>query len=191
MRFPRMSVVFGAFAFAVVVAACGGGGGGETEPASGSSDGAETRAQFNSRAAQSTPTAAAAEAEATQASVIQYRGGYGGTSETEPLTVAEAADAIGKSGTVCGLVVSSLHEPDHSYQITTLYFENAEDPEFFVYFWNDPLRIGTWPDKSDRSIDLATYFNNRKLCVEGRIELFRGKPAINANYWHQYEFQDE
>ena len=188
MRFPRMSVLAGLGALAMVVAACGGGGESETSSAAG---GSEAREQFSGRAPQATPTLAAAQAEATQSSIIQYEGGYGGTSQTEPLTVAEAADSVGKTGTVCGTVVGSVHDPDHSYEITTLVFENAEDPDFIVYFWNDPLRIGTWPDKADRSIDLTTYFNNRKLCVEGRIELYQGKPSINANYWHQYEFQDE
>ena len=190
MRFPRMSVVTGAVALAVVAAACGGGGdeGGDSSVSSG---GGGTGSQSTGRAPQATPTVASAEAEATQQSVIQYQGGYGGTSQTEPLTVAEAADSVGKTGTVCGTVVGSVHDPEHSYQITTLFFENAEDPDFIVYFWNDPLRIGTWPDKADRSIDLTTYFNDRKLCVEGRIELYQGKPSINANYWHQYEFQDE
>ncbi len=189
MRFPRMSVVAGAVALAVLAAACGGGD--EGGAPSGSSGGGGTGAQFTGRAPQATPTLGAAQAEATQASVIQYQGGYGGSSQTEPLTAAEAADSIGKTGTVCGLVVSSEHEPDHPYQITRLNFDNAQAPAFYVYFWNDPLRIGTWPDKADRSIDLTSYFNDRKLCVDGRIELYRGKPAINANYWHQYEFQDE
>ena len=189
MRFPRMSVVTGAVALAVLAAACGGGD--EGGAPSGSSGGGGTGAQFTGRAPQATPTLAAAQAEATQKSVIQYQGGYGGSSQTEPLTTTEAADAIGKTGTVCGLVVSSFHDPDHPYQITVLSFENTEDPVFFVYFWNDPLRIGTWPDKADRSIDLTSYFNDRKLCVDGRIEHYKGKPAINANYWHQYEFQEE
>lgn len=189
MQFLRMSMVAAVAATAVFAVACGGDDGGDGQPAS--SDGGASRTQFDGRAAQPTPTKAAAEAQATQASIIQYRGGYGGTTDTEPLTVAEAVESVGKSGQVCGTVMSSDHDPEHSFKITVLNFDKAEDPDFFVYFWDDPLRIGTWPDKADRSIDLTTYFNGRKLCVEGRIELYKDKPSINANYWHQYTFQDE
>ena len=187
MQFPRVSVVAGLAALAVVAAACGGDDGAAPAP----SDGGTGGSQFSGRAAQATPTKAAAEVQATQASIIQYQGGYGGTTQTEPLTVAEAVESVGKSGQVCGTVMSSDHDPEHSFKITVLNFDKAEDPDFFVYFWDDPLRIGTWPDKADRSIDLTTYFNGKKLCVEGRIELYKGKPSINANYWHQYELQDE
>ncbi len=189
MRILKMSAVISVAALVVLAAACGSDDGGAAPAAA--SGGGTDGAQLDGRAAQSTPTPAAAQAVANQASVILYAGGYGGSSQTESLTAAEATDNVGKSGTVCGLVASSSHEPDHTYKITVLNFEKAEGPDFFVYFWHDPLRIGNWPDKADRSIDLATYFNDRQLCVEGRIELYRDTPSINANYWHQYEFQGE
>ncbi len=190
MQLRRWSVVAVLGALAALAAACGGGDdGGDGQAVS--SGGAAPSTEFTGRAPQATPTKAAAEAEATQASIIQYQGGYGGTTQTEPLTVAEAVESVGKSGQVCGTVMFSDHDPEHSFKITVLNFDKAEDPDFFVYFWDDPLRIGVWPDKADRSIDLTTYFNGRKLCVEGRIELYKGKPSINANYWHQYTFPNE
>jgi hypothetical protein len=145
--------------------------------------------QFDGRAAQFTPTPAAAQAAATQGSIIQYAGGYRGGTET--LTAPQALDNVGKNTKVCGLVVSSVHEPEHTFKLTTLYIDKAEDPDFVVYFWHSPLRIGDWPDHADSSIDLTTWFNGKRICVEGRIELYRGTPSINASRWHQYELIQE
>jgi len=132
----------------------------------------------------------AAQAQATQNSIIQYAGEYDG-GQAETLTAADAFDNVGKNTKVCGLVVSSVHEPEHTFKPTTLYIDKAEDPNFFVYFWHQPLRIGDWPNHADSSIDLTTWFNGKKICVEGRIELDRNTPLINANRWHQYELIQE
>ena len=188
MRILKVGLILGIVGVIGLALACGSSDEDVAAPASG---GADPRAQFDGRAALKTPTPAVAQKEATQSSIIQYAGGYGGTSQTESLTAAQAAENVGKSGTVCGLVASTEYEPEHPYRITILNLDKAEDPDFFVYFWHTPLRIGHWPDKADRSIDLSNWFNGKNVCVEGRIEHYRDTPAINANYWHQYEVTEQ
>ena len=181
MRYRTLSVALASLvAFA---AACGGDGPDATDEG--------TAAQrFAGRLSQPTPTLAPALADATQAASVPYRGAVSGGVETGELTAEQAGDNIGKQGKVCGTVMSSVHEPEHRLQLTFLNIDKAEDPDFFVYYPYIGQRFGNWPDLKDSSVDITTWFNDKKICVQGRIALYREKPAISVGQWHQIEIRE-
>ena len=92
---------------------------------------------------------------------------------------------IGKVRTVCGTVTSVRHA-DESKKVFIDFGPPDPDQELVVYFQSLYTRVGDWPDVVDRSINIADWFMSKEVCVTGRIERFRGRPAINANFWDQY-----
>ena len=117
MRFRNTSWVVALTSLVALAMACGSDGGDdETDATSG---GAPAR-QFSGQISNPTPALAPAQTEATQAAVVPYRGGLGGGVDTGELTAAQAVDNIGKHTTVCGTVMSSVHEPEHQLKITFL-----------------------------------------------------------------------
>ena len=187
MRFRSIvwaAVLTGAVAFAT---ACGSDSGDTTDATSGGAP-----SQSSGRTAPPAPTVPPAVFEATRAAAPQYGGGYGsGGLDTGELTAAEAPDYIGKTGKVCGTVMSTVHEPEHQYKVTFLNIDSAEDPDFFVYFWHSGKRIGDWPDINDPSFDLMTFFDGKTICAQGVIQKYRNTAGINAAFWYQFEFKEE
>ena len=92
---------------------------------------------------------------------------------------------VGKQRTVCGTVTAVRHG-DEARVVFIDFGPPDPDQDLVVYFPSLVTRVGDWPDFVDRSIDIIDWLMNRELCVTGRIERFRGRPAINASFWHQY-----
>ncbi len=183
MRCRRLFWVVALTSLAALAAACGGDG------SDAASEGASGQ-QFVGRVPLPTPTLPPALAEATQAASVPYRGAISGGVETGELTAEQAGDHVGKQGKVCGTVMSSVHEPEHRLKITFLNIDKAEDPDFYVFFPYIGQRFGNWPDLKDASVDITTWFNDKEICVQGRIALYREKPAISAGQWHQIEIRE-
>ena len=93
---------------------------------------------------------------------------------------------VGKQRTVCG-TVSAVRHGDEARVVFIDFGPPDPDQDLVVYFPSLVTRVGDWPDFVDRSIDIIDWLMNRELCVTGRIERFRGRPAINASSWHQYK----
>ena len=182
MRFRALLCFVALTSLAALAAACG-----SDEPdAAGAGASGE---QFVGRVPPPTPTLAPALAEATQAASVPYRGAVSGGVETGELTAEQARDYIGKQGKICGTVMASVHEPEHRLKLTFLNIDKAEDPDFFVFFPYIGQRFGNWPDVKDSTVDLTTWFNDKNICVQGRIALYRDKPAISTGQWHQIEIR--
>ena len=100
----------------------------------------------------------------------------------------KASDAtlhVGKQRTVCG-TVSAVREEFEGRAVFIDFGPPDPDQDLVVHFPSLVTRVGDWPDFVDRSINIVEWLMNRELCVTGRIERFRGRPAINASFWHQY-----
>ena len=167
-----------------IIVACGSDGG-DSESSGGA-------ASYSGRVPPPTPTVPPADKQATAAAAPKYGGGYGGGGlDTPSITTIEAKDNIGKMTKVCGVVAATIYEPEHSYRVTFLNFDKAEDPDFFVYFWHSGKRIGDWPDIADPSIDLSGgWFDGQSICATGLIQRYRNTAGINAGFWHQIEIQE-
>ena len=186
MRFNSIIWVVVLAGSVAIAMACGSDSGGTSDAVSGGA-----ASQFSGRLPPPTPTLPPAAKEATKAAAVKYGGGYGGGGlDTDELTTAQAMDYIGKTGRVCGTVMSTVHEPEHQYKVTFLNFDKAEDPDFFVYFWHSGKRIGDWPDIEDPSIDLNTWFNGKTICAQGVIQKYRNTAGINAAFFYQLEIQE-
>ncbi len=96
---------------------------------------------------------------------------------------------VGKERTVCG-TVSAVRQEVEGRAVFIDFGPLDPDQDLVVHFPSLVTRVGDWPDFVDRSIDIVDWLMNRELCVTGRIERFRGRPAINASFWHQYKIPE-
>ena len=102
------------------------------------------------------------------------------------IQASTASVHVGKERTVCG-TVSAVRQGAEGRAVFIDFGPPDPDQHFVAYFPSLVTRVGDWPDFVDRSIDIVDWLMNRELCVTGRIERYRGKPAINASFWHQYK----
>jgi tetratricopeptide (TPR) repeat protein len=105
------------------------------------------------------------------------------------IKATEATLHVGKERTVCGTVTAVRQEGERT-AVFIDFGPPEPDQDLIVHFQSLATRVGDWPDFVDRSIDIVEWLMNRELCVTGRIERFRGRPAINANFWHQYNLPE-
>ena len=96
---------------------------------------------------------------------------------------------VGKERTVCG-TVSAVRQGTEARAVFIDFGPPDPDQHFVAYFPSLVTRVGDWPDFVDRTINIIDWLTNRELCVTGRIERLRGKPAINASFWHQYKLPE-
>ena len=87
-----------------------------------------------------------------------------------PLNPEEAAGHIGEIGTVCGVVASAECEPNEQSQPTLLDIGKPYPNAIFtaVIYGIDRAQFGT-PE---------TALVGKRICVEGPITYYRGKPEI-------------
>src|SRR5262245_38514307 len=88
-----------------------------------------------------------------------------------PLTAAEAKAHIGEQATVCGLVKSARWASASNHKPTFLNLDEPYPKQVFtvVIFEESRGKFATAPE--DR-------FKDKRICVTGKIEEFRGTPEI-------------
>lgn len=88
-----------------------------------------------------------------------------------PLTAAEAKSHIGDHATVCGLVKSARWASNSNRRPTFLNLDEAYPKQAFtvVIFEENRGKFAPAPEEQ---------FKNKRICVTGRIEEFRGTPEI-------------
>jgi micrococcal nuclease len=88
-----------------------------------------------------------------------------------PLTAADAKAHIGQQATVCGLVKSARWASNSNRRPTFLNLDEAYPKQLFtvVIFKETRDKFRPAPE---------VQFNNKRVCVSGKIEDFRGTPEI-------------
>jgi DNA/RNA endonuclease YhcR with UshA esterase domain len=90
--------------------------------------------------------------------------------QADPISPVEAAKHAGETATVCGLVAGAKYAAQIRGGLTFIDFEKPYPDATFtaVIFAADRAKFGT-PEKG-----LA----GKRVCVTGKIEIFRGKPEV-------------
>jgi len=101
--------------------------------------------------------------------------------QPQTLTTAEAAKHVGESATVCGRVVGTRFLESSNGQPTFLNFDKPypNTPFTAVIFGKDRSKF-TEPEKT---------YNNKTVCVTGKIREYRGKPEIEVSALDQLQIQ--
>jgi DNA/RNA endonuclease YhcR with UshA esterase domain len=88
------------------------------------------------------------------------------------LTAQQAAEHVGETATVCGIVVSANYATKSKGQPTFLNFDQPYPNQIFtVMIWgSDRPKFGT-PEQS---------FKGKRVCATGAIMQYRGQPEIIA-----------
>jgi hypothetical protein len=87
------------------------------------------------------------------------------------IEAGEAARHAGEEVVVCGFVADVVYAADATGQPTFLDFEKA--------FPEEPFRAVIWSEvRSKLARPPETQYVRRRLCVSGRVELYRGRPEI-------------
>jgi DNA/RNA endonuclease YhcR with UshA esterase domain len=87
-----------------------------------------------------------------------------------PISPEEAAGHVGENATVCGAVASAHHAASSKSQPTFLNLGKAYPAQMFtaVIFGSDRPKSGE-PEKT---------LQGKRVCVTGKVELYRGIPEI-------------
>lgn len=91
--------------------------------------------------------------------------------QPDTLSATEAKNHVGSTATVCGVVASARYAAQTRGKPTFLNLEKPYPSQVFtVLIWDD-LR-GSFPESPE------SMFANKRICVTGKIELYRGTPEI-------------
>jgi DNA/RNA endonuclease YhcR with UshA esterase domain len=88
-----------------------------------------------------------------------------------PLTAAEAKAHIGEQATVCGLVKTARWASSSNRKPTFLNLDEAYPKQAFTVVIFEENRGKFTPAPEDQ-------FKDKRICVSGKIEDFRGTPEI-------------
>jgi DNA/RNA endonuclease YhcR with UshA esterase domain len=101
--------------------------------------------------------------------------------QTKKLTAAEAKDHIGDRVTVCGKVVSTHYAKSSKGEPRFLNLDEPYPKEVFtILIWgSDREKFGTPEDE----------YKGLRVCVTGKITIYRGRPEIVATERGQIEIQ--
>lgn len=91
--------------------------------------------------------------------------------QAAPLTTAEAKAHIGKEATVCGIVASARWAVNSNRKPTFLNLDAAYPKQLFTVVIFEEHRGQFTPAPEDQ-------FKDKRICVTGKIEEFRGTPEI-------------
>lgn len=91
--------------------------------------------------------------------------------QAAPLTVTDAKAHVGEQATVCGLVKSSRWASNSNRRPTFLNLDEAYPKQAFTVVIFEENRGKFTPAPEEQ-------FKNKRICVTGRIEEFRGTPEI-------------
>ena len=104
--------------------------------------------------------------------VLAVLAGPGSVAAAEPrITAAEAARHVGEQARVCGRVAGAKYAERSRGKPTFLDFEQPHPAEVFkVVIWGaDRGKFGRPPE---------TVYDQKQVCVTGRIQLYRGTPEV-------------
>lgn len=101
------------------------------------------------------------------------------SAQAKPLTPQQAAGAVGRRATVCG-IAASIHFAARSRGQSTFVNLGAPYPNqvFTIVIWGDDRPSFKPPPES---------WQGKRLCVTGRIKLYRGTPEVIAYGPNQIE----
>jgi len=88
-----------------------------------------------------------------------------------PLTTADAKTHIGEQATVCGLVKSARWASGSNRKPTFLNLDEPYPKQLFTVVIFEENRAKFTPAPEDQ-------FKDKRICVTGKIEAFRGTPEI-------------
>ena len=96
-----------------------------------------------------------------------------------PITAVDAKNHIGKEMTVCGVVAATRYLDTSSSRPTFLNFDKPSPNQTFtvVIFGDDRKKFG----------EPEVAYKDKKICVTGKIEEYRGSPQIVARDPKQIE----
>jgi hypothetical protein len=86
------------------------------------------------------------------------------------LSAVEAKDHVGETATVCGNVVSTRYAASTKGQPT---FLNLDKP-----YPNQIFTVVIWGSNRSKFGKPEVEYNQKRICVTGKISLFRGVPEI-------------
>jgi opacity protein-like surface antigen len=100
----------------------------------------------------------------------------------DTITPEDAINHIGQQATVCGNVVGTHYSSRTKGQPTFLNFNKPYPHHIFTaLIWGS--------DRSKFHKSSETYYKNKKICVSGLIEQYKGIPEIIARYPSQIKEQ--
>src|SRR5437016_8963382 len=89
------------------------------------------------------------------------------------LTAAEAKDHVGETATVCGNVVSTRYAASTKGQPTFLDLDKPYPNQIFT--------IVIWGSNRSKFGRPEVAYNQKRICVTGKITEYRGVPEVIAN----------
>src|SRR6266404_4529314 len=95
---------------------------------------------------------------------------FGPVPQHQKLSASEAKDHIGEIATVCGNVVSSRYAASTKGQPT---FLNLDKP-----YPNQIFTLVIWGSNRSKFGRPEVEYNEKRICVTGKISLFRGVPEV-------------
>jgi hypothetical protein len=109
--------------------------------------------------------------------------GFSSIAQTAKISSRQAGDHVGEIETVCGVVASTHFASATKGQPTFINFDEPYPKELFtVLIWgNDRPKFGA-PEKD---------YRNAKMCVTGRIQIYRRIPEIVASDPNQIQIQQQ
>jgi DNA/RNA endonuclease YhcR with UshA esterase domain len=89
------------------------------------------------------------------------------------VTATEAKDHIGEQSTVCGKVVSTRFAESSRGSPTFLNFDKRYPDQIFT--------LVIWGSDRSKFGDPETAYRGKRVCVTGKISVFKGVPEVVAN----------
>jgi DNA/RNA endonuclease YhcR with UshA esterase domain len=102
-------------------------------------------------------------------------------SQTKRISPAEAKDHVGERATVCGGVVSTRFATRSKGEPTFLNLDQPYPKQIFT--------IVIWGSDRSKFGDPTAKYTAKRVCVTGRIALYRGVPEIAVSDPNQIEIQ--
>lgn len=90
--------------------------------------------------------------------------------DTAPISPADAGKYVGQRAQVCGIVASATHATGSRGQPTFLNLTKAHPNHIFTAV--------IWGNDRDRFQDPPENLQGQRICVSGRVELYKGRPQI-------------
>ena len=108
---------------------------------------------------------------------------WGEEQESKVLTTAEAAQHIGQTATVCGLVVDARYASSSRGRPT---FLNLDKP-----YPNQIFTVLIWGTDRDKFGEPEEKYRDKRICVTGKISSYRGVPQIQATNPKQIQVKEK
>ncbi len=128
------------------------------------------------------PFSRAAEFRELEARARESGAGLWSVALPEPIEATDAAAHVGRPATVCGRVASTRYLPELRGRPTFLNFDRPHpDQTFTVVIWGSDRAAFDRPERR---------YADRRVCVEGWIRSYRGKPEMVVAHPSQVEVVD-